>query len=98
MIALLELDCVGQAKLRAESPNERGSWEMLPFMTLSQVSQHREHFPRTQVPTGGENPLVYFCANTCTHERIRVSRGRLQLSRPFPKPGLSVSCFMYLRC
>lgn len=39
--------------LNAKSPNEWGRWEMLPFITLSQVTQHSEHFPRTQVPTGG---------------------------------------------
>lgn len=40
--------------LSAKSPNEQGSREILPFMTLSQVTHHSEHFPRTQVPTGGK--------------------------------------------
>lgn len=37
--------------MSSDSPNEWGSWEILPFITLSLVTQHSEHFPKTQVHT-----------------------------------------------
>ena len=53
--------------LSAKSPNERGSWEILPFITLSQVTQRSEHFPRTQVPTGGKKrPCIFVQTYVCT--------------------------------
>lgn len=78
--------------LSAKSPNEWGSWEILPFITLSQVTQHSEHFPKTQVPTGGKKRLCIF-VQTYVHTRVSTymcmfERVSLQVDGQFPKPGL----------
>lgn len=75
--------------LSAKSPNEQGSREILPFMTLSQVTHHSEHFPRTQVPTGGKKKTTaYFCAYICAHthtcEYVHVSLFALQPRSTIP--------------
>lgn len=65
---------------------------MLTFTTLSQVTQHLEHFPKTEVPIGGKKRLCVFVQTyVCRWVSLCVCMCEvvhLQLDRQFPKPGL----------
>lgn len=85
----------------AKSPNEWGCGEILPFITLSQVTQHSEHFPATQEPTSVKRKkkmTVCTFLQTCVCVRNHRVCAHAAPSTNSPNRLCLLSCFMYLCC
>lgn len=74
--------------LTEESPNEWGRWEISSFISLSQVTQHVDHFPNTQAT--GDGVFCTACAHMWVSTRVCVH----SFNGPFPR----IPSFMYLFC
>lgn len=68
--------------LAGEAANEWGGWEISSFVSLSQVTQHLDHFPNTQAT--GDGVFCTACAHMWVSTRVCVHSFNGRFPRIFP--------------